>query len=239
MAGQPVQRHRAYPVIDRVRLQALQWCALQQPASQGGQLAQRVGVIEGQQVRAPDLPRFPGHLAQPRGNLRGGWRGEARAGQQQRQRVDVVAGGPASHQGRLHRRGAAAHEGVVHGLAGRGQAADEERRQLRLEAGPVADFMDAVGLALSGGPELVDEIRDAALGDFVGRGTEPGEGTHLPQKIPRHLFGRFAVEQRQGAAGGPPRRVGQRQCGSAHTQRPRSCSQWPGTHSCHCGRRGT
>jgi hypothetical protein len=50
---------------------------------------------------------------------------------------------------------------------------------LRLEAGSVADFVDAMAAALPGGPEGVDEIAQPGLFERDGRGAveaEPVQG---------------------------------------------------------------
>jgi hypothetical protein len=57
---------------------------------------------------------------------------------------------------------------------------DEEGGELRLEAGAVADFVDRVGLPLAGGPELVDQVGNAAFAELHGRLAEMVEGPHQP-----------------------------------------------------------
>lgn len=61
-------------------------------------------------------------------------------------------------QCRLYRRRPSAHEWIIDNLAWLAQPVNEEGRELRLEASPIAYFMNTVRLALAGGPELVDVI---------------------------------------------------------------------------------
>src|SRR4051812_3623234 len=111
-------------------------------------MAQRPGMVEREKIVTLDRPTLPGNrLEPPRDGLQE--RGcEARARQQDRERVEVVADRPAAHQGGLEGRRAAPHERVMDPLPPRGQARDEEGGQLRLEAGAVADFMERMRLTL-------------------------------------------------------------------------------------------
>jgi hypothetical protein len=75
--------------------------------------------------------------------------------------------------------GASAGERVEHPVARFGQAVDKEAGELRLEAGSVADLMNAVAAALAGGPESVDKITQPGLFERDGRGAvecEPVQG---------------------------------------------------------------
>lgn len=100
---------------------------------------------------------IPRRALQPIGDVGQVGRVEARPGQQNGQGVDVGGAGRASHQRRLHRRRAAAHEGVVHRFAGRRQPVDDKGGQLRLETGATADLVGRMGLSQAGCPEPVDE----------------------------------------------------------------------------------
>ena len=98
-------------------------------------------------------------------------------------RVHIVPVGNPTKESRFNERCAPSHEGVIDPIARRAQPRDEEFRQLRLEAGAVADFMERMGLTLPGGPEFIDQIGNAAIGDVPGGGAETGEGANLGEKI--------------------------------------------------------
>jgi hypothetical protein len=68
-------------------------------------------------------------------------------------------------------------------VAGDGEPLDEEARQLGLEAGAVGDLVQAGGLALAGGPELVDELGQPVARDGLGRPAEAGEGGERRGKV--------------------------------------------------------
>ncbi len=101
-------------------------------------------------------------MPKPLGDLFQAGRAEPRPGQDDAQGVDVAAAGDPAQQRGLQDRGAAAHERVIDDLAGLRQALDKEARQLRLEAGAIGNLVERTGLALPGGPELVDEGGDLA-----------------------------------------------------------------------------
>src|SRR5450755_218738 len=106
---------------------------------------------------------MPGHLGEPSGDHRErGWL-KPWARQQDGERIDIVPDGPATHESCLNWRCSSAHEGIVDTLIGPGQSLDEECGQLRLETGAIADLVNRMCLTLAGGPELVDQIGDAAL----------------------------------------------------------------------------
>ena len=89
-------------------------------------LGRVVGVVEGKQfVLRLDI-RIPVERSEPRRDLGDRGRVGPRAGQEDAQRVDVVADGVAAHQERLDRGRAPTHERVVDRLARTGEAADEE-----------------------------------------------------------------------------------------------------------------
>src|ERR1039457_4036040 len=71
------------------------------------------------------------------------------------QRVGVAAAGDPPKQGSLYDGCAPPHEWVIDNLAGRGQAFDEEAGQLRLEAGPVGNLVQAVCSPLLRRPERI------------------------------------------------------------------------------------
>ena len=171
-------------------------------------------MIERQQVLALDVARVPGHLAQPPGHLCQRRRCEAGTGQQDRERVDIVAGGSAPHQRGLHGRRAPTHERIVHGLARLGQAVDEELGELRLEAGPITDLVQVVRPALPGGPELVAQVRNPRLVHLLRRGAERREAPYGVQEAVRR-------GHKAGGVGG--------RCGRGHVVKTRERPEGQGT----------
>jgi len=119
--------------------------------------AQRRRVIEDEQV----LRHLPRRVEiDPRQRVRHivqQWRLQARRTEHRAERVDVAAVRNPCHQRRFDERGPAAHEGVVHDIAGTREALDEEVRQLRFETGAIGNLVEAVRRALPGRPEFVRE----------------------------------------------------------------------------------
>ena len=54
--------------------------------------------------------------------------------------------------------GPTSHKWVIHSVAGLGEAGDEELWQLRLEAGPVGNFVEAVCLPLAARPIFIERF---------------------------------------------------------------------------------
>ena len=77
------------------------------------------------------------------------------------ERVRIVSVRYTPSQRRFKGRCTATHEWVVNDLARIRKPFDEERGQLRFEAGAVADFVKPMAFSLLRGPELVNEIFDA------------------------------------------------------------------------------
>src|SRR5262249_7030038 len=70
-------------------------------------------------------------------------------------------------------------------LAGLREALNEEAGELRFEAGPVGDLVEAVGGALLGGPEFVDVGRNldvAAVGQRRGRRSDDGRTAKVAER---------------------------------------------------------
>jgi hypothetical protein len=98
-------------------------------------------------------------LPQARSNFLEVWRAQTGPSHHDAQRVGIVGDRNAAQQGGFDGSGASAHERIVNEVTGLSQPFDEEARQLRLKAGSVGDLVQGAGLALPGGPKLVDESR--------------------------------------------------------------------------------
>ena len=188
VAGEAIHRHHAKPSIDAV--ERARRLASQQIAPQRADVAQRVGVIEDEQVVAHVAAIRPPDVIQTREDLRQGRRIESRLQEDPAERVHVARLGDAAQQRGLQGGCPAAGKRIVDRGSRCGQTLDEETRELRLEAGAIRDFVETVSGPLPSGPELVDEQRhrDAALanqrhrGLFVGPFAFPGEGTQLAEQ---------------------------------------------------------
>jgi len=158
VARQAIDRDHPDPVVDFV--ESAVCSTLEEVRTQRADLAQRLGVIEDEEVvlgvrrvQATQIqsPKSGHYRAQRR-------RIEPRAHQDLTERIDVVGDWTPAHERRLERRGAATGKRIIDGVARGGQALDEEPRQLGLEHRTIADLVQAVRLALRGRPELVHEI---------------------------------------------------------------------------------
>ena len=79
------------------------------------------------------------------------------------ERVDVAAIRDTPLKRSLDGSCSPAHERVIDDVSRFGEAIDEKFRQLRLEASTVADFMDAVALALLRSPEFACEVDNSVF----------------------------------------------------------------------------
>ena len=169
MAGQAVDRHHADPIIDGIRRPSDR-CSRDEPMPKGEDVPQSAWAEESQKLAVLWPTLMPGvvprDLVEPSRDVIQVRRPQSRPGEKHAQRVDVIAERAPAHQGRLYRRRSAPHERIVNGVPRARQPLDEEFGKLRLEASPVAHLMDRMGLALTRGPELVDEIGNCAFDAF-------------------------------------------------------------------------
>ena len=107
------------------------------------------------------LDRFelaPRNLGKPLPNIGKSWRIYPRFGKGPTQWVSIVAIRDAPMQGSFYWCSAPAHERVINDVAGLAQPINEERWQLRFEAGAVAHLVYSMSLSLTRCPELVYEV---------------------------------------------------------------------------------
>ena len=168
VAGEPVHGHHPNPAIDAV--ERPRRLAVEQIVAQRADLAQRIGVIEDEQIvaRPPDRtreylsvgPRSPSSRA-----------AQAWVQQDPAEWVDVAGHRNAAKEGRFERVVPRPENGSWTRVSGRGETIDEEARELRLEARAIRDLVKAVGGALPARPELVDERLSTTIGRVFARPT--------------------------------------------------------------------
>ena len=206
MAGEAIEADHFDPEIEGVERAGV--AASLEILLQRRKLAQRFGMIEGEQVSGfigRGVERNFGEPVSDGAQLR---RLQAAAREHLAQRIDVATKRHAPEQRGLNQRGAASHERVIDDFAGRGESLDEKPGQLRFETGAVGNLVQGTGLPLARGPELVDEgghhqfglVRRSATGfQSASRRAEPGKRGQLGRQIAAH---KFKTSRLKGLAGG-------------------------------------
>jgi hypothetical protein len=186
MASEPVEADHANPFVDRIQIGL--GAAVDEVLFESTDFAEAIRVKKGEEIFGEFVAGIKGDLVESSDDLIQCGRTKARSGQGNTEGVDVTTPRDTVEESGFNEGGAAAHEGIVDDIARGGQALDEEAGQLGFKAGAVRDFVEFVGLALLGSPELVDIDRNGDVlvfgaGDtdfeFARGGTELLEGSQL------------------------------------------------------------
>jgi hypothetical protein len=134
-----------------------------EPPPESRDLPQRSFTVKYEQVRLVNITGRPIHLLQH--SLNRGQINTSKSGarKEDAQRVYVISRRPSPEQASLNDGSAAPHKRVVNSLTGGSQAFYEEAGKLRLKAGPIANFVNGMGLSLSSRPKFVNQVVYAAF----------------------------------------------------------------------------